>query len=116
MPLAEGGILPDVLIDHPVLEVDHAFGPFSHRIVVRHHLPGLARDELPRYLEHRLRLAGTELPLFTAPAIEALFQATNGMPRKLNRIAHYALTAAAIDEQHQVNDQHLFTALEELRP
>ena len=38
------------------------------------------------------------------------------MPRKVNRIAHYALTAAAIDEQHQVNDQHLFTALEELRP
>ncbi|HEY5657094.1 MAG TPA: AAA family ATPase, partial [Myxococcota bacterium] len=69
----------------------------DQRIVVRHHLPGLARDELPRYLAHRLRLAGTELELFTAPATEALFQATNGMPRKVNRIAHYALAAAAID-------------------
>jgi len=75
-----------------------------------------SRDELPRYLEHRLRLAGTELPVFTAPAIEILFQATNGMPRKVNRIAHYALTAAALDDQHQVNDQHLHAALEELRP
>jgi type II secretory pathway predicted ATPase ExeA len=60
--------------------------------------PGLARNELPRYHEHRLRLAGTELALFTPPATEALFQATNGMPRKVNRIAYYALTAAALEE------------------
>jgi len=88
----------------------------NQRIVVRHHLHGLARDELPRYLEHRLHLAGTELPVFTPPAIEALFQATNGMPRKVNRLAHYALSAAALDKQHQVNDSHLHAALEELHP
>ena len=88
----------------------------DQRIVVRHHLTGLARDELPRYLEHRLRLAGTELALFSAPATEALFQASNGMPRKVNRIAHYALTAAALDNAQQVNDEHLFSAIEELRP
>jgi type II secretory pathway predicted ATPase ExeA len=88
----------------------------DQRIVVRHHLPGLARDELPRYLEHRLRLAGTELALFTKPAIEILFQATNGMPRKVNRLAHYALTAAAIDNARQITDNHLHAALEELRP
>jgi type II secretory pathway predicted ATPase ExeA len=88
----------------------------DQRIVVRHHLPGLTRDELPRYLEHRLRLAGTELTLFTPPAVEGLFQAANGMPRKVNRIAHYALAAAAIDNAQQVNDQHLFAAIEELHP
>jgi type II secretory pathway predicted ATPase ExeA len=88
----------------------------DQRIVVRHHLPGLARDELPRYLQHRLRLAGTELELFSAPATEALYQATNGMPRKVNRIAHYALAAAAIDEAQQASEEHLFRAIEELRP
>ncbi|MBT6275812.1 MAG: AAA family ATPase [Chromatiales bacterium] len=88
----------------------------DQRIVVRHHVPGLARDELPRYLQHRLRLAGTELALFTPPATEALYQATNGMPRKVNRIAHYALTAAALDNAQQINEEHLFNAIEELRP
>ena len=87
----------------------------DQRIVVRHHLPGLARDELADYLEHRLRLAGTEMALFSAPATEALYQATNGMPRKVNRIAHYAL-AAAIDQAQQANEEHLFRAIEELRP
>ena len=88
----------------------------DQRIIVRHHLPGLTRDELPGYLEHRLRLAGTELALFSAPATEALFQASNGMPRKVNRIAHYALSAAALDRAQQVDEAHLFTAVEELRP
>ena len=88
----------------------------DQRIVVRHHLPGLTREELPRYLEHRLHLAGTELDLFTPTAVEILFQATNGMPRKVNRIAHYALSAAALDGARQITDQHLHAALEELRP
>ena len=46
----------------------------SQRLVVRHHLTGLDRDELDAYLTHRLRLAGCEVPLFEPPAIEALFQ------------------------------------------
>ena len=53
----------------------------AQRIVVRHHLSGLTREEVPEYLIHRLRLAGCELPLFEPPAVEALFQATQGRPR-----------------------------------
>lgn len=45
----------------------------AQRIVVRYHLSGLSRDELPEYLLHRLKLAGCELPLFEPPAVEALF-------------------------------------------
>ena len=39
----------------------------SQRLVVRHHLTGLDRDELDHYLTHRLRLAGCEIPLFEPP-------------------------------------------------
>lgn len=88
----------------------------NQRLVVRHHLSGLGRDELEDYLTHRLRLAGAEAPIFTPSAIEALFQASRGLPRKINRIAHYALTAAALDGAHQADESHLQTALDELRP
>ena len=88
----------------------------SQRLVVRHHLAGLGRDELDGYLTHRLRLAGAEAPIFAPPAVEAMFQASRGLPRKVNRIAHYALTAAALDGAHQVNEIHLQTALDELQP
>ena len=86
----------------------------AQRIVVRHHLGGLSRQELPAYLTHRLRLAGCELPLFEPAAIEALFQATYGMPRKVNLLAHYALTGAALDKAKTVSAEHMQTALEEL--
>ena len=88
----------------------------SQRLVVRHHLTGLARDEVDAYLTHRLRLAGCELPLFEPSAVEALFQGARGLPRQINRIAHYALSAAAIDKAQSVNADHLQHALDELRP
>jgi type II secretory pathway predicted ATPase ExeA len=88
----------------------------AQRIVVRYHLTGLTREELPAYLAHRLELAGTTLPLFEPPAIEALFQATQGLPRKLNRAAHYALSAAALANAQQVSADHVQAALEELHP
>jgi len=78
----------------------------EQRIVMRYHLGGLGRDELPEYLTHRLRLASCELPLFEAAAIEAIFQATQALPRKVNRLAHYALTAAAIAKAKTVGFAH----------
>ncbi len=88
----------------------------AQRIVVRYHLAGLAREELPDYLTHRLRLAGCELPLFEPPAVEALFQATQGMPRKVNRLAHYALTSAALSKAKSVCIEHVQAAREEIAP
>ncbi|MYI06853.1 MAG: AAA family ATPase [Gemmatimonadetes bacterium] len=88
----------------------------SQRLVVRHHLTGLDRDEVEAYLTHRLRLAGCELPLFEDAAVEALFQGTRGLPRQVNRLAHYALSAAALEKAKTVNADHLQNAIEELKP
>jgi type II secretory pathway predicted ATPase ExeA len=85
----------------------------EQRIVIRYHLGGLGRDELPAYLDHRLRLAACELPLFEPPAVEAIFQATQALPRKVNRLAHYALTAAAIAKAKAVTVEHVQAALTE---
>lgn len=88
----------------------------SQRLVVRHHLGPLQRDELEDYLTHRLHLAGCELPVFEPAAIEALYQASRGMPRQINRIAHYALSAAALAKIHQVSAEHLQQAIDEVAP
>ena len=88
----------------------------SQRLVVRHHHGGLDRAELDQYLSHRLHLAGTELPLFEPPAVEAMFQASRGLPRQVNRIAHYALSAAALAKSKNVTAEHMQQALDELAP
>ena len=86
----------------------------NQRIVVRHHLTGLSRQELPLYLTHLLRLAGTELPLFEPAAIEAVFQATSGLPRKVNLLAHHSLMAAALAKAKAVSAEHVQAALPEV--
>ncbi len=86
----------------------------DQRIVMRYHLDGLGREELPEYLAHRLRGADCELPLFEAGAIEAIWQATSALPRRINRLAHVALTAAAIDNARTVNAEHVQDALAEI--
>jgi general secretion pathway protein A len=86
----------------------------SQRIVVRYHLTPLTRDEIPLYLTHRLRRAGTELQLFEPPTQEALFQSTSGLPRKLNLLAHHALLAAALDRAKSVTADHVQAALPEV--
>ena len=86
----------------------------NQRIVVRYHLPPLGRDEIEAYLSHRLQRAGGQILLFDPAAQEALFQATGGLPRKLNLLAHHALLAAAIARAKAVTIEHVQAAMPEV--
>jgi type II secretory pathway predicted ATPase ExeA len=86
----------------------------SQRIVVRYHLPPLSRDETGQYVAHLLRRAGTELPLFEPAAIEAIFQATGGLPRRINGLAHHTLLAAAVAKAKVAIADHVQVALSEV--
>lgn len=87
----------------------------SQRLVIRHHFGALNRDETERYLQHRLSLAGAadKVRLFEPNAIEMMHAQARGMPRKINRLAHYALSAAAQDQARCVTLQHMTQAVEE---
>jgi len=85
----------------------------SQRITVRFQLGGLAREETGPYLRHLLHLAGTETPLFEPAALEVIHQAGSGLPRRLNLLAHYALTVAANDKARLVNADHVRLAMAE---
>ncbi len=88
--------------------------PLAQRIVVRYQLGPLAAAETADYLQHLLRLAGTELQLFEPAAIEAIFQATQGVPRRVNAVAHHALIAAALAKSKTASIDHVQAALTEL--
>lgn len=91
-----------------------AYDALNQRIVIRYHATGLARTELGPYLAHLLRLGGTELPLVEPAAEEAIFQATSGLPRKVNLLAHHALMAAALAKAKAVSAEHVQAALSEV--
>ncbi len=106
-----------VLVGHPELRRRlgmAALDALSQRIVVRAHVRGIARDEIGGYLDHRIRLAGCELPLFEPATVEAIHQASSGLPRKANMLAHHALFAAALAKAKTITTEHVQAALQEV--
>lgn len=78
------------------------------RISFQHELKGLRRDELERYLRHRLAVA--KFPgetLFGKGAVNKLYRITGGTPRLVNIVAHKALMLAYGEGRQQVSARHI---------
>ena len=89
--------------------------PLAQRITVRYHLRGLDRDHTEAYLQHRLRIAGADRPIFTLQAVEALHTTTAGVMRRIDVLAHLALAHAATAREKAVDAEHVRQAAEEHR-
>jgi general secretion pathway protein A len=83
------------------------------RVAVHDHLEGLAREELDVYLAHQLKGAGISQPLFDDAARQALYQATKGILRKVNKLALTAWRLAASRKTSLVNETILLDAATE---
>lgn len=90
--------------------------PLAQRITVRYALRGFDRENTKLYLEHRLRIAGVDRPLFTEPAVEAVFSSSGGIMRRIDSLAHHALAAAAAGKAKLIEPEHVLQAAEEVRP
>ena len=87
--------------------------PLRQRIAVQYHLDGLSREELDGYLAQQLKAAGVGQPLFDETARQALYQATKGILRKVNKLALTALCLAAARKLQAVNEAILLDATSE---
>ncbi|MBL8276135.1 MAG: AAA family ATPase [Pelomonas sp.] len=60
---------------------------FRQRVAATCHIGPLDEDETQRYMEHRLKCAGsTGKPTFDHDAFPAIHKASNGIPRRINRL------------------------------
>ena len=62
--------------------------PLAQRLTIRFALRGFDRETTALYLQHRLKIAGLDRPLFTEPALEALYNASQGIMRRIDTLAH----------------------------
>ena len=86
-----------VMLDRPELR------QLSQRITARFHLDALDGVEVPRYVRHRLGVAGTREALFTTAALGQLARVSRGIPRLINEIADRSLLGAYAEERPQVS-------------
>ncbi len=88
--------------------------PLRQRIAVHYHLEGFSRSELEAYLAQQLQLAGVPEPLFDDSARQALYQATKGLPRKVNKLCLAVLRLAASRKSNQVGEALVLEAAPEV--
>jgi len=83
----------------------------AQRITFHYHLGPLSRDDLDFYIAHRLRVAGYGgARLFSRAAIRHLYQASGGVPRLVNIMAHKALMLAYGEGAQQVGGNQVALA------
>src|SRR5512135_3449593 len=101
---------PAAVAVYPSLQMHE---PLRQRIAVQYHLDGLSREELDAHLAHQLKAAGVSQPLLDETARQALYQATKGILRKVNKLAATALRLAAARKLPTVSEEVLLDATAE---
>lgn len=90
-------LLQIVLVGQPeLLEVlaRPEMAQIAQRVSVEFHLEPLDLEELKKYIEYRLEVAGGDPGLFDESAIKALYYFSGGVPRLVNTLCDYALVHA----------------------
>lgn len=97
-----------LLAGQPTLD-ERLAEPIHHaldqRITTVARLLPLSLEETREYVARRLEAAGARKPVFDHAAIEPLYDAAGGVPRRINTLATAALIVAAARGQRLVTDQ-----------
>ena len=80
-----------------------------------YYLQGLTASEVRPYLEARLKWAGCDRALFPEDLVGELAQHSQGLPRRVNRLANACLLAAATMDRKLIDRDCLRAALSELQ-
>ena len=74
------------------------------RVIASYHLEPLSAPESREYVEHRLAIVGwSDDPAIDAGAHNAIFEATGGVPRKINKLCNRVLLHCSLEELHQID-------------
>ena len=65
--------------------------PVLQSIAAQYYLEPLTEDETRSYIEHRLKVAGRETPLFSPEAMAEVHRLSKGYPRLINIVCDHAL-------------------------
>ena len=105
-------LLKVVLIGQPELQQllkRNELRQLAQRITARYHLLPLSGNEVKAYIAHRLQVAGGDVSIFAATALQAVYQISGGIPRVINLLCDRALTLS-FTKQHPVVRRYIFLA------
>ncbi len=111
-------LLQIILVGQPELNEKlraHSLRQLAQRISVRYHILPLDKNEISRYIEHRLKTAGANPQLkFTPKAIEAINHFSKGTPRVINVVCDRALLAGFVKETMTIDEAIIAQCIKEI--
>jgi general secretion pathway protein A len=100
-------LLQIVLMGQPELKVKLALEELRQlrqRILVHYELRPFTREEMDRYINHRLTVSGSMgRPHLTPWALRQIYKASRGIPRIINNLCDKSLLSAFIRDSDEVN-------------
>ena len=94
---------------HPDLE------QLRQRVIAAHHLDPMQKGEIEPYIVHRLEKVGWQgNPAFDQRVFAELFEASGGIPRRINQIANRLLLLGAVEERSRIDAAMLQSVLAEM--
>jgi general secretion pathway protein A len=106
-----------ILIGQPELRANLRHLPqVDQRVSLRFHLAAMTAEETREYVRHRLGVADYqgEFP-FDPDALDALFRASRGIPREVNRICKIALEHVLVEGSGRFTAFAINTVVDDLR-
>jgi general secretion pathway protein A len=95
--------------DHPQLE------QLRQRVIAAHHLDAMDAGEVQPYVEHRLKCVGwSGNPAFDQQLFAGLYEASGGVPRRINQICNRLLLLGSVEQRAQIDAEMLGIVLDEL--
>ncbi|KPK43004.1 MAG: hypothetical protein AMJ78_00075 [Omnitrophica WOR_2 bacterium SM23_29] len=90
----------------------------QQRVVVRYHIGPLQKEELKNYINHRLKIAGSnpERIQFTDGAQEIIYKFSGGTPRLVNILCDRCLLAGFVAKTNTIDDKITRNSMKEVRP
>lgn len=85
------------------------------RVSLRYHVRALSLEETSEYVEHRLKIAGSDKNIFTNDLYPMIHEYTGGIPRLINTLCDTVLTCAYADNKPVIDLAELSSALKELQ-
>ena len=93
-----------------------ALRQLNQRVTVRYHILPLMKEEVEKYINHRLTVAQADSRLqFTPQAIETVFEYSQGTPRIINIFCDRALLAGFVRETFTITEEIIHSCAKEVQ-
>ncbi|ANU08136.1 XrtA/PEP-CTERM system-associated ATPase [Paraurantiacibacter namhicola] len=112
-------LLQTLLLGQPefrqTLQEHEGLEQLRQRVIAAHHLEAMEKGEIEPYIIHRLEKVGWDgNPAFDQRVFAEMYEASGGIPRRVNQIANRLLLLGAVEERKRIDSAMLKAVLEEM--